>query len=91
MLGEPTELDVKLKQNQNVNAEQKQVTLVDSAQHLQDGDVSTSAANTQSDVETRSVSMDFIDLPSNALLSMTTVSQAQYLVDTNPAFSNYKK
>ncbi|MGE8654479.1 MAG: hemagglutinin repeat-containing protein [Acinetobacter gandensis] len=87
----PNQLDVKSQNDQNIEAEQQHVKSVDAANNLQVGDVNTSAANTQSDVEIRSVSMDFIDLPSNALFSTTKESQAQYLVETDPAFSNYKK
>jgi filamentous hemagglutinin len=34
--------------------------------------------------------MDFMSLPSNALFSTTKDSQAKFLVETDPAFSNYK-
>ena len=39
----------------------------------------------------RSVEQKTITLPSNALYSTTKDSQAQYLVETDPAFSQYKK
>ncbi|MGN0935652.1 two-partner secretion domain-containing protein [Acinetobacter amyesii] len=87
----PNQLDVKSKNDQEIEAEQQQAQSVDAAKNLQAGDANTSATKGQDEIKIRSVLMDFIDLPSNALFSTTQDSQAQYLVETDPAFSNYKK
>ncbi|MEF9956818.1 MAG: hemagglutinin repeat-containing protein [Acinetobacter sp.] len=86
----PNQLDVKSQNDQNIEAEQRQVKSVDSAKNLQAGDANTSATKGQGEIEIRSVSMDFMNLPSNALFSTTKDSQAKFLVETDPAFSNYK-
>ena len=41
--------------------------------------------------DVNSVSIDFIDLSNSGLFNIRTDSQANYLVETDPAFSNYKK
>lgn len=86
----PDQLDVKSQNDQNIEAEQQQVKSVDTAKNLQAGDTNTSATKGQGEIEIRSVSMDFMSLPSNALFSTTKDSQAKFLVETDPAFSNYK-
>ena len=64
---------------------------VDSAQQLNALDKQVSGVDKASDYEVRSVEQKTITLPSNALYSTTKDSQAQYLVETDPAFSQYKK
>ena len=64
---------------------------VDSAQQLNALDKQMSGVDKASDYEVRSVEQKTITLPSNALYSTTKDSQAQYLVETDPAFSQYKK
>ena len=81
---------MKSQNDQNIEAEQQQVKSVDTAKNLQAGDANTSATKGQGEIEIRSVSMDFMSLPSNALFSTTKDSQAKFLVETDPAFSNYK-
>lgn len=86
----PNQLDVKSQNDQNIEAEQQQVKSVDTAKNLQAGDANTSATKGQGGIEIRSVSMNFMSLPSNALFSTTKDSQAKFLVETDLAFSNYK-
>ena len=89
----PNALDqiiVKSKNNQNVDPAQQQTNAVDTAKNLSTTNTNTSAITDQSDIEVRSVEQKTITLPSNALYSTSKDSQAQYLVETDPAFSNYK-
>lgn len=51
----------------------------------------SSAIHQTDDVTVRTLTQDNIRLPSNALLIVTKDSQAQHLVETDPAFTNYKK
>lgn len=84
------ELDINNQNKQNLDAEQQQVKALDAAQNLQAGDANASKATAQKDIEIRTVSMDFMNLPSNALFSTLADSQAKYLVETDPAYANYK-
>ncbi|AYO55247.1 hemagglutinin repeat-containing protein [Acinetobacter wuhouensis] len=86
----PDQLDVKAQVDSDVESQQQQAQSVDSAKNLQAGDTNTSGTKAQGDIEIRSVSMETLNLPSNALFSTNQDSQAKYLVETDPAFINYK-
>src|SRR5690606_24855667 len=50
----------------------------------------TSQQPESQDVSIRTVTQDHLALPSNALYITAKGSQAQYIVETDPAFANYK-
>ncbi|BCX73166.1 hemagglutinin repeat-containing protein [Acinetobacter sp. Tol 5] len=86
----PDQLDVNAKQSTDVNTQQHHVDQV--KDHQIDGVTTDSTAISQTnDISVRTVSQDYLNLPSNALFITTKDSQAKYLVETDPAFSNYKK
>lgn len=49
-----------------------------------------SVQHSTNEIEIRTIAMELIELPSNALFSTNADSQAKYLVETDPAFANYK-
>lgn len=85
------QLNVKSQNNQTVDATQQQTNALDAAKNLSTTNTNTSAITDQSHIEVRSVEQKTITLTSNALYSTNKDSQAQYLVETDPAFSNYKE
>ncbi|BAP36441.1 hypothetical protein AS4_15010 [Acinetobacter guillouiae] len=86
----PDQLKVDSQQSTEVNAQQQNVDQVKSNQI--DGVKNDSTAITQTDdITVRTISQDYLTLPSNALFITTKDSQAKYLIETDPAFSNYKK
>ncbi|MCX5468914.1 hemagglutinin repeat-containing protein [Acinetobacter nematophilus] len=86
----PDQLDVNAKQSTDVNAQQHDVDQVKN--HQVEGVTTDSTAISQTgEIAVRTISQDYLTLPSNALFISTKDSQAKYLVETDPAFSNYKK
>lgn len=86
----PDQLTVKSQDNSDVNTQQQHINKVDSAGNLQAGLHQAAGVKGADDVEIRSVAIDFINVPSNALFSTNADSQAKHLVETDPAFINYK-
>ncbi|KAF7275120.1 hypothetical protein GWI33_012165, partial [Rhynchophorus ferrugineus] len=78
-------------QQADVDGNTQQTASIDAAQQLQNNPNDLSAVETAQDYEVRSVTLDTLTLPSNALFITTGNSQAQYLVETDPAFINYKQ
>lgn len=87
----PDQLDVNSGEKAQVNSQAQNLQSLDSAEKLQANAAQTTGVIGQGDLEIRSVSMDFMSLPSNALFSTNTESQSKYLVETDPAFINYKQ
>ncbi|MCV2442582.1 two-partner secretion domain-containing protein [Acinetobacter bereziniae] len=87
----PDQLDVNSGEKAQVNSQAQNLQSLDSAEKLQANAAQTTGVKGQGDLEIRSVSMDFMSLPSNALFSTNTESQSKYLVETDPAFINYKQ
>ena len=97
-----SDLDVTIKKPDGLNAlnvdskaeleggQQQNVDEVKSTQ-LDGVKKDASAIHQSDDVTVRTITQDHIRLPSNALLITTKDSQAQHLVETDPAFTNYKK
>ena len=86
----PDQLKVDSQQSKEVNAQQQNVDQVKN--HQIDGVTNDSTAITQTDdITIRTVSQDYLTLSSNALFITTKDSQANYLVETDPAYANYKK
>lgn len=86
----PDQLKVDSLQSTEVNAQQQNVDQVKNNQI--DGVKNDSTAITQTDdITVRTISQDYLTLPSNALFITTKDSQAKYLIETDPAFANYKK
>ncbi|WP_228270355.1 hemagglutinin repeat-containing protein [Acinetobacter colistiniresistens] len=97
-----SDLDVTIKKPDGLNAlnvdskaeleggQQQNVDEVKSTQ-LDGVKKDASAIHQSDDVTVRTITQDHIRLPSNALLITTKDSQAQHLVETDPAFTNYKQ
>ena len=86
----PDQLKVDSQQSTEVNAQQQDVDQIKN--HQIDGVTNDSTAITQTDdITVRTVSQDYLTLSSNALFITTKDSQANYLVETDPAYANYKK
>lgn len=86
----PDQLKVDSQQSTEINAQQQNVDQVKNNQI--DGVKNDSTAITQTDdITVRTISQDYLTLPSNALFITTKDSQAKYLIETDPAFANYKK
>ncbi|MCT9978147.1 hemagglutinin repeat-containing protein, partial [Acinetobacter sp. I-MWF] len=86
----PDQLTVDSQQSTEVNAQQQDVDQIKN--HQIDGVTNDSTAITQTDeITVRTVSQDYLTLSSNALFITTKDSQANYLVETDPAYANYKK
>ncbi|MEN5171141.1 hemagglutinin repeat-containing protein [Acinetobacter higginsii] len=64
---------------------------VDAAKQLDASQQTLGQTETSTGYEVRTVQQKSIRLPSNALFIQTKDSQAGFLVETDPAFSNYKK
>ncbi|MEB6478665.1 two-partner secretion domain-containing protein [Acinetobacter vivianii] len=64
---------------------------VDAAKQLDASQENLDQTDSSIDHEVRTVQQKSIRLPSNALFIQTKDSQAGFLVETDPAFSNYKK
>ncbi|EOR07411.1 hypothetical protein F896_01784 [Acinetobacter genomosp. 15BJ] len=64
---------------------------VDAAKQLDASQQNLGQTDTSTGYEVRTVQQKSIRLPSNALFIQTKDSQAGFLVETDPAFSNYKK
>ncbi|WP_353167006.1 hemagglutinin repeat-containing protein [Acinetobacter sp.] len=82
------EIDPEGTQQQGHSTESQKV---DTATQMAGSENKLSGVEEQTDYEIRHVKQNTISLPSNALFSQTKDSQAQYLVETDPAFSQYKK
>jgi filamentous hemagglutinin len=63
---------------------------IDAANTVVTGPLTSQQPDSQ-DVSIRTVAQDHLTLPSNALYITAKDSQAQYIVETDPAFANYKK
>ena len=63
---------------------------IDAANTVVMGPLTSQQPDSQ-DVSIRTVAQDHLTLPSNALYITAKDSQAQYIVETDPAFANYKK
>lgn len=63
---------------------------IDAANTVVTGPLTSQQPDSQ-DVSIRTVAQDHLTLPSNALYITAKDSQAQYIVETDPAFANYKE
>ena len=63
---------------------------IDAANTVVTGPLTSQQPESQ-DVSIRTVAQDHLTLPSNALYITAKDSQAQYIVETDPVFANYKK
>lgn len=84
------ELSVNNQNLDKIETEENDKNPVDSAQNLDQIQSDLQATNSSSDTEIRAINQDVLTLPSNALFLSVKDSQANYLVETDPAFANYK-
>ncbi|WP_436897341.1 hemagglutinin repeat-containing protein [Acinetobacter gyllenbergii] len=86
----PHQIGVEANPTTEIRAEQNKIDRVE-GKELNQVNNTASAVDSATDITVRTVSQDFLNLPSNALFITTKDSQAQYLVETDPAYANYKK
>ncbi|HFX6175415.1 TPA: hemagglutinin repeat-containing protein [Acinetobacter baumannii] len=86
----PDQIGVEANPTTDIQAEQNNIDRVE-GEELNQVNNTALAVDSASEITVRTVSQDFLNLPSNALFITTKDSQAQYLVETDPAYANYKK